>query len=265
MNQEKLSETLVTNIYEHPFGERTKLLLRLEIIFKQAITYRCCRDQYETQMCLNALFALLNLTKRYELRSVFLQELERVNTILVQLQNSDKVNAEKIRQTCEKITTCKKILHGLDSKHIERMRNIDFLKAIKLRNIHETGTYLFEIPELQYWLLQDAGQRERQVKTWLEDFEPFRATADYLLYLLRDSAKSQSLVAQSGIYIKAVDTRSTTNQLLRINIKEYQTIYPSVSGDGYRYVIRFMERNDIDTKPVQTSKSVCFELSDCGI
>ncbi len=164
------------SVYEHPFGERLKLLMRLEIIFKQAIEHQKARDQYETQLCLNALFALLNITKRYELRLVMLKELERINSMLLQFKKSDNVSENAINQTLDELNHCKQVLHGLDSKHIDRLRNIEFLNTIKLRNIHETGNYLFETPELRHWLLQSPEHRTTQIQQWLSDFLPFKET-----------------------------------------------------------------------------------------
>lgn len=265
MMTESRLQPFTDKTYEHPFGERIKLLLKLEIIFEQAIAHKGAKNQYETQLCLDALFALLNLSKRYELRSVMLKELERIRGMLLQLQRMEEVSAGRVDDTLDSLAHCKKVLHGLDSKHIDRIRNIDFLNAIKLRNIHETGSYLFEIPELRHWLLQGESRREQQIQLWLDDFMPFKETTDFLLHLIRDSADAQEKVAQGGVYIKAVDTRSSVHQLLRIEVLDNQDVYPSVSGDGYRYVVRFMEQKQVDSRAKQTSKDVKFRLIACGI
>ncbi|MGY0398808.1 MAG: cell division protein ZapD [Ostreibacterium sp.] len=255
----------VSDTYEHPFGERVKLFLRLEIIFKQAISHKSARGQYETQMCLDALFALLNLTNRYELRSVMLRELDRINSTLLQLKHADDVNLGKVDDTLHGLGHCKSVLHSLDSKHIDRIRNIEFLNTIKLRNIHETGSYLFEIPELRYWLLQNSRHREKQIEQWLTDFMPFKETTDFLLNLIRNSAEREEVIAQNGIYIKTVDTKHTVHQLLQICMHEKHNVYPSVSGDGYRFVIRFMQQKEVGNRATQTKENIHFRLRGCGI
>lgn len=255
----------VSRIYEHPFGERIKLLLRLEIIFAQAIFHRNASNQYETQMCLDALFALLNLTNRYELRAELLKELERVRNMLVQLKRLESVNTEQIEQTLKELSRCTDVLHGLDSKHIDRIRNIEFLNKVKLRNIHETGNYLFEVPELQYWLLQTTEQRKRQISLWLDDFMPFKTSIDFLLQLIRESADLEPSLAEKGVYIKALDSRSVHHQLLRIIVDEKHNVYPSISGNEYRFVIRFMEQKQADERACQISKDIRFKLASCGV
>lgn len=255
----------VDRVYEHPFGERVKLLLKLEVIFSQAIEHKQARDQYETQMCLDALFALLNVTNRYELRSVMLKELERINSMLQQLKRAEEVSVGKVDETLQALMRCKTMLHALDSKHIDRLRNIEFLNTIKLRNIHETGSFLFEIPELRYWLLQSPEHRARQIQLWLDDFMPFKEATDFLLHLIRDSAESEPAVATDGIYIKTVENKTSVHQLLRISVDEQHNVYPSISGDGYRFVIRFMEQKQVDERPKQAKKDISFCLKACGI
>ncbi len=264
LNKRK-SLSFTDNIYEHPFGERVKLFLRLEIIFSQAIEHKKARDQYETQLCLDALFALLNLTNRYELRSVMLKELERINNMLLQMKRVEAVSLGKVDETLGKLMHCKSVLHGIDSKHIDKIRNIEFLNTIKLRNIHETGSYLFEIPELRYWLLQNAEHREQQIQQWLDDFMPFKEAIDFLLHLIRDSADAEECIAPNGIYIKTADSKTHLHQLLRIQVNEQQNVYPSISGDGYRFVIRFMEQKQVNNRPEQSKKAIKFTLTTCGI
>lgn len=255
----------ITRIYEHPFNERMRLLLRLEIIFAQAIAHKQARDQYETQMCLDALFALLNITHRYELRAELLRELERIKNLLVQLQRTEQASNTKVTQTLEELTSCVKSLHRLDSKHIDSVRNIEFLNTVKNRNVHDTGSYLFELPALQYWLLQDAALREQQIQAWLDDFTPLKSSVDFLLRLIRDSAEQETICATSGVYIKTVDGRSSSHQLLRIILPETSVVFPRVSGDKFRFAIRFMAQTHVDTRASQSNQNIDFILQACGI
>lgn len=259
------SFTPIEPVYEHPFNERMRLLLRLEIIFAQAINHKQARNQYETQLCLDALFALLNITNRYELRAELLRELERIKNFLVQLQRAEEASSSKISQTLEELTRCTKQLHQLDSKHIDSVRNIEFLNTVKNRNVHDTGSYIFELPALQYWLLQDKKSREQQIQSWLDDFMPIKTAVDFLLRLIRDSSEQETLSATAGVYIKTIDGRSCSHQLLRIILPETLTVYPRVSGDKFRFAVRFMEQSRIATRAKQTKDNIDFTLQACGL
>ncbi len=254
-----------SHIYEHPFNERMRLLLRLEIIFAQAIDHQAVADQYQAQFCLDALFALLNLTNRYELRAELLRELERIKNLLLQLQSTDEASDDKIQKTLASLNQCVKQLHALDSKHIDRLRHIEFLNTVKNRNVHDTGSYLFELPALQHWLLLPAEVRQRQIKTWLADFMPLKTTIDLLLRLTRDSAEPQTVIADNGVYIKTVDRRSGSHQLLRIGLPENTLVYPRVSGDQHRFAVRFMRQTQAEEKSIQATENIKFNLLLCGM
>jgi len=252
-------------LYEHPFNERVRLLLRLEIIFAQAARHASMADQYETQQSLDSLFALLNISNRYELKSELLRELERIKTLLTQLKKNADVNNQAIGQTIEQLQNCADGLHRMDSKNIDYIRNIEFLNTIKNRNVHDTGTFLFELPELQYWLLQPQEHRQQQIATWFDDFMPIEQTVYFILNLIRQSAVPQHLTAHRGVHIKTIDGRSNNYQLLSIDIGSDNDVYPRVSGDKFRFAIRFMEKNQASATPVQTQCDIGFRLGMCGI
>ncbi len=258
--------TPVSAVYEHPFGERVKMLMRLEAIFMQLENCQLVRDEYETQMYLRALFELLNITKRYELRSLLLKELERLRVVLSQLQDNEAVVAENIHNVFNELEDCKRLLHELDSKKIEAVRNIEFLNIVKLRSIHEIGSYFFETPELKYWLLQPAESRQELLKTWLLPLLVYEKTAKFMLNLLRNSAEEEEVIAEKGMYIRSTRIRTGSIQrLLLIEIDKTFDVYPSVSGDAYRYVIRFMQQKQMSARAVQSKLDVKFRLKPCSI
>lgn len=256
---------VLKRIYEHPFNERMRLLLRLEIIFSQAINHQQARDQYEMQLCLDALFALLNITNRYELRAELLRELEHIRSMLISFQRAGEGDMDNISKVFEELKDCSDTLHRLDSKHIDRIRNIEFLNTVKNRNVHDTGSYLFELPALQHWLLQPSASREEQIKIWLDDFIPLKQSIDFLLRLTRESSSQEKVIAEKGVYIKTVNSRSSSYQLLRIILPENDNIYPRVSGDKFRFAIRFMQQKQMTEKASQTARDVEFILQTCGI
>ncbi len=255
----------ITQTYEQPLNERVRLLLRLESVFGQAIAHKKAEDQYQTQMCLDALFSLLNLTNRYELRAEVLKELERIRSLLKMAERSDTVNKDKVGETMHELSQCADILHGLDSKHIDRMRNIEFINVIKHRNIHETGSYIFEVPVLQYWLLQDNYIRQQQIERWLEDFLPFKKAIAFLLKLIRESAVPSEEQAEKGMFLKTIDSKKGYHQMLRVNVNRSYNVFPRISGGRHRFAIRFMELNRNDLKAAQTQDDVRFQLQTCLI
>lgn len=258
--------TTITAVYEQPLNERVRLLLRLEAVFAQALKFKTVEGEYHTQMCLDALFSLLTLTNRYELRSELLKELSRIKTLMQSaLQDDDAVSQDKAQTVLGEIDECSHALHDINSKQIDRMRNVEFLNIIKQRNIHETGSYIFEVPDLQFWLLQSAHERSKQVDIWLSDFHNYHQAVTFLLRLIRESAVPSEEVAQAGIYLKSIDTRKGNHQMLRVEVLSNHNVFPRISGGQHRFAIRFMSQVRPDEKPKQTIEDVRFKLQTCLI
>ncbi len=253
----------VTSTYEHPLNERVRLFLRLELIYAQASEYKKVSDVYEAQMCFNTLFALMNISKRYELRSEILKELIRMKNMFVSAQKHDSVDKSKIRELLVEIDSCINGLHNLNSSRILSVQDDEFLNTIKLRNIHDTGTYFFEIPELQFWLLQSEDNKQHQINNWLEPFSSFYNSIKFILKMIRTSAEAKEQCAKSGMFLKTTGKDLATHQLLRVKVDSFLNVYPQISGGKYRFSIRFIERPRLGKNILQVTKDVNFELQTC--
>ncbi len=254
-----------SEIYELPINERVRLMLRLEEVFAQAEKYESVADRYETKMCLDSLFALLNLTNRYDLRVELLKELERIRTVLTMAKNSENVNLEKIDIYLNTISKKVNILHDIDSRKIEKIRHVEFLNIIKQRNIHDTGNYLFETPELLFWMSQPVKDRQKDMQSWLEGFISYRGAVEFLLNLIRESVEPTDEVAKEGIFLKTMDSKIQNQQLIRVELQDSTKFYPRISGGKYRFAIRFMEQISKEERAKQTEEDVKFKLYTCTV
>ena len=52
-------------------------------------------------------------------------------------------------------------------------------------------------------------------------------------------------------------------RLLRINLINNSSLYPEISGSQHRFTVRFLEWSTIDSRAMQTSQDVPFQLSVC--
>ncbi len=259
------TNTQVTDIYEHPLNERVRLFLRLELIYNQATHFKTVADIYEAQMCFNSLFALMNISKRYELRSEILKELIRMQNMLNSAQQHEGADKNKIKELLIEINSCISGLHNLDSSKILAVQNDELLNTIKLRNIHDTGTYFFEIPELQFWLLQSNDDKQYQINNWMEPFRAFRDSIAFILKIIRESSKPTAECAKSGMFLKTTAREITPYQLLRVKVNGIQNAYPQISGGKHRFSIRFIERSTFEKGISQITTDVNFELQTCII
>ncbi len=52
-------------------------------------------------------------------------------------------------------------------------------------------------------------------------------------------------------------------RLLRVNLVEDSALYPEISGSQHRVTVRFLEWSTVDSRALQTSHDVPFQLSIC--
>ncbi len=259
------SEEPIGRIYEHPFTERMRLFLRLEALFMQAEAFKMAGDQYQSQLCLDAMFALHDLTNRYELRAELLRELERIRHALGQISKRKGADIRLINDTLKKINQHSKTLHELGPNHIGRVRNVRFLNDIRNKNSGDLGCYLFELPALQHWMGQSPTERQRQIRTWLLEFLPLKKVLEFILKFTRENREEEDLVASYGAYVHKMEELYGPQQLLRIILPKNAQVFPRLTGDKSRFVIRFMTQKQIDMKAIQATRNISFKIHTCGI
>jgi len=52
-------------------------------------------------------------------------------------------------------------------------------------------------------------------------------------------------------------------RLLRVSLAEGSQLFPEISGSQHRFTVRFLEWSTVDSRAVQTSRDVAFQLSIC--
>ena len=79
-------------LYEYPFSERIRTLLRLEDLFDKLLYFCEQQHSYCHHTALLTLFEILEVTSRADLKSDLLQELERHRQTLQALRNNPQVS-----------------------------------------------------------------------------------------------------------------------------------------------------------------------------
>ena len=80
-------------LYEYPFSERIRTLLRLEDLFDKLLYFCGQQHSYDHHTALLTLFEILEVTSRADLKSDLLQELERQRQSLAAYRGSPDVAA----------------------------------------------------------------------------------------------------------------------------------------------------------------------------
>lgn len=248
--------------YEHPLNERIRTLLRLENLFTKIDFFLTKDTSTDHHAALIALFEVLEITARADIKSDLLQELERQKQILEALRKNPHVDETTLNTVLTNIRSTFREMLDLPGKVGEHLRENDWLMSIKQRMSVPGGCCVFDLPSYHYWLSLDTEKRHKDFKTWLEPFQPVRKAFEIVLYLLRKSGKTIKFTATQGIFQQTGAEYGA--HMLRLNLSDELPCIPEISANKYALNIRF-----IPSKSMQKNKAyegdVPFELTFCNL
>ena len=248
--------------YEHPLNERVRTLLRLEDLFNK-ITFFSAKDTaIEHHATLAALFELLDITSRADIKSDLLQELERQKQSLEALRRNPNVSESALEEVLENIQITFRSMLNIPGKVGEHLRDNEWLMSIKQRAAVPGGVSAFDLPSYHYWLHSDPDARRQDLNDWLTPLLPVRDGFSIVLHLLRKSGKTASYFAEQGIFQQTGGGFSA--HLLRLNINDDLPCVPEISANKYALNIRFVP-SGLGQKNKVYEEDVNFELTFCNL
>ena len=246
--------------YEHPLNERVRILLRLEDLFDKIAFFSVKDTAIEHHAALLALFEVLDITNRADIKSDLLQELERQKLILEALRDNPNISESVLDQVLQSIHTTFHKMLNIPGKVGEHLRDNEWLMSIKQRTGIPAGINEFDLPSYHYWLHLDPELRYKDFDEWLTPFLPIRDSFSILLHLLRSNGKIFNFVADQGIFQQAGTGHEA--HLLRIKINEELPCIPEISANKSAINIRFFPAEPRQKIKV-VERDVAFELTLC--
>jgi cell division protein ZapD len=92
------------------------------------------------------------------------------------------------------------------------------------------------LPNLHYWLQQANSEKLKNVNTWMLELTPIKEAIEITLSFLRERGRFVNYKAEKGFYQGVAEDK---NELIRVFSATDQGYYPMLSGNKYRYAIRF--------------------------
>jgi cell division protein ZapD len=253
-------------VYEQPLNERMRNFLRLEFLYRQACHHNDdsvdLPDGWATRAAVTTLLDLMAITARGDTRTDVLKELDRQIALLREFQSRPGVDAGRLRAVVATLTERREALHAAGSNFLQRLRDNEFLAAVKHRSTIPGGTCEFDLPAYTHWLGLPAGQRQQEFESWLAAFRPLCDSVADLLWVTRENARPRHETAAGGQFHVTFE-RDQSLQLLRIAIPGESALYPEVSGNQMRCSIRFLRWSAAGQRPLQATENVDFVLTLC--
>lgn len=246
-------------VYEFPLNEKVRTYLRLEQLFKQLHSARECSEDWQFVHFFDCYFTLLELLERLDLRSDILKDIDAHEKNLRLWAQHPKIDKEALDLALNKILELKAKLKSSHKIGVG-LKGERFLLSIKQRFSIPGATCSFDLPNLHYWLKQSQKSINDDLERWLSEFGLIQQAIEITLSFLRERGRFETIEANKGFFQGAADER---NDLIRIHCSTDDNFYPTLSGNKYRYAIRFMNYEPDELGQVSIDKTINFKLACC--
>ncbi|MDP3842877.1 MAG: cell division protein ZapD [Oxalobacteraceae bacterium] len=248
-------------VYEYPFNERIRTLLRLEDLYEKFTFFLHQEHALQHHVALCTIFEMLEVAGRADLKSDLLQELERQKHTLLGFKSNPNVEARRLDEILLELDRISTTLMAAQGKTGQNVRENEWLMSIRGRTIIPGGACEFDLPSYYAWQQRPAQQRFDDISKWFSPLLPLFEALSLVLRLLRESGSTSKIIAQSGTYQQMLQGK--IYQMLRLEIDEELGCIPEISANKYMLWIRFTCQ-DGNMKPKAFEGDVPFELTLCN-
>jgi cell division protein ZapD len=248
-------------LYEYPFNESIRTMLRLEQLFDR-LGQLIARDApVDHHYALATLFEIMDVGSRADLKSDLLKDLERHKVQLNGYRGNPSVSEAALDAVVARIDTAFGTLNESPGKAGAGLASNEWLMSIRSRIGIPGGTCEFDLPAYYAWQQLPSARRRADLLKWTETMMPVAAALQVLLRLLRDSGVSQMVVTSGGQYQQSLPSGHTYH-LLRLRMDETKELVPEISGHRLMVSVRLM-RQEPDGRLRPASTDTSFELTLC--
>ena len=249
-------------LYEYPFNERVRTLLRLEDLFDRLRFFVGQSDRHEHHAALTTLFEVIEVASRADLKSDLLQELDRQRVALGQFRNSPDVSAAALDVILGNIENASRMLNATPGKAGQQLRDHEWLMSIRSRTIIPGGACEFDLPSYHAWQHKPVEQRQADLAGWIAPFVPLSDCLVIVLKLLRESVRRHEVTAVGGSFQQSLSGKPF--QMLQVRVDPALGAIPEISANKYMLWVRFSVQ-DGDLRPRPYEGVVPFELGLCNL
>ncbi len=249
-------------LFEHPFNERTRFLIRLEYLFKRLFTFAQSAKPEDQHVCFGVLFEIMELCDRGDFRAWVLQEIDKQKVNLESYRDYPEVDIAVLDDSIRRLSEVSRNLsatHKLGS----HLRDNEWLMALRSRFLTPGSTSPMDMPSYGAWLNSAEPERVEAIKQLIRPFMPLYEAIAMVLKTLRDAAEPDFESTRSnGCYEKSIGGR--IYQMARVWVPQGHRIYPEISGNKHVVMLRFY-RLDENFRQHLIMEPVGFKMALCNI
>jgi cell division protein ZapD len=249
-------------LYEYPFQESVRTMLRLEQLFDRIGQLMVRDSAIDHHFALVTLFEIMDVASRADLKSDLLKELERHKQQLIALRGNAQVAQQALDQVVHRIEQAFDALNQLPGKAGHALTSNEWLMSVRSRISIPGGTCEFDLPAYYAWQHRNAAARRADLNQWVSTMMPLAQALQALLQLLRDSGVRQKVMAAGGQFQQGL-APGRIYQLLRLHLDPALQLVPEISGHRLMVSVRLM-RAEADGRLRPSNEDASFELSLCA-
>jgi len=249
-------------LYEYPFNERIRTLLRLEDLFDRFGFFLSHEDAKAHQVALNTLFEIAEVTGRTDLKADLIKELDRQRSTLSAYRGNPGIDQPTLESLLGEIESVLAGLNNMHGKSGQHLTDNEWLTSIRSRAIIPGGTCKFDLPSYFAWQQNSPDFRRDDIAKWVAPLLPLRDAASIVLKLARESGQTSKVMASQGSYQQMLSGRSF--QLMQIRVTPESKMIPEASANKYMLWVRFTVQ-DGDLRPRAVDTDVPFQLTLCNL
>jgi len=249
-------------LYEYPFNEGIRTMLRLEHLFERLQTLTPREDAVDHHFALATIFEIMDVASRADLKSDLLKELERHKAQLLSYRGNPNISEEALDVIIGRIDHAFSGLNQLSGKAGHTLTTNDWLMSIRSRISIPGGTCEFDLPAYFAWQQLPASRRQDDLGRWIATLWPLAEALRVLLNLLRDSGVPHKVLAAGGNYQQSLP-QGRTYQLLRLRIDETLELVPEITGHRLMVTVRLMKA-DAEGRLRPCGSDTPFDLALCS-
>lgn len=246
-------------VYEFPLNEKVRNYLRIEQLLLQIKTSANGSGQTANIHFFEDLFTLLDLLERLDIRNDVIKDIDAHERNLVHWSQHPKINNDALQQTLQTIIRLRESLKT--TKRIgSQLKEDSFVSSIRQRFAIPGGACSFDLPNLHFWMNLPEEKSQNMIDTWLDNLKVIDDATGLILSFLRQRGRFEKAIASKGFFPGLADD---SGELVQVKLDVESGCYPTLSGNKYRYALRFMHfTHGLEpAKPIDTDLE--FEIASC--
>jgi cell division protein ZapD len=248
-------------LFEYPFNERVRSLMRLESLLDRMVFFAQPGDARHHQTALGALFDLLDATERTDMKGTVLQDLERQRSVLQSLRDHPGVDAKTLTAMLVEIERVSQHLNAV-GKTGQELRANEWLTSLRGRLSVPGGGTQVDLPSFHAWQYRPDAQRCADLQRWMSSLMPLHAGIKMVMRLLRETGQPTEAIAPQGAYQQMLAGK--TYQLLRVWVDEAAGVFPEISANKYMVWVRYSSQEG-DQRPLAVTRDIAFKMTLCAL